>query len=80
MFNLEWCTYEYNNKYGTAHERATAKKTGASLTLTDEDIHYIRTHYIPNDRENGTRGLGRQFGVSHHTIRYALSEGCCRGR
>ena len=79
-FNLEWCTYEYNNNYGTAHERATAKKTGVSLTLTDDDILYIRIHYIPNDREYGTRGLGRKFGVSHHTIRHVLSEECYRGR
>lgn len=27
--NLEWCTYEYNNNYGTARERM--KKTKASM-------------------------------------------------
>lgn len=40
-----------------------------SRKLTNEDIDFIRSNYIPRDREFGTRGLGRRFGVNHETIR-----------
>lgn len=78
--NLEWCTYKYNNTYGTTQQRANAKKIGVSRTLTTDEIDYIKEHYIPRDREYGMRGLGRRFGVNHKVIQYALSERCYRGK
>ena len=30
--NLEWCTYEYNNTYGTARKRASESKKGKHLS------------------------------------------------
>jgi hypothetical protein len=41
--------------------------------LTNEDIDFIRANYIPRNREFGTRGLGRKFGVDHETIRDILA-------
>ena len=70
--NLEWCTTAYNNNYGTARMRAIEKLKGKSRKLSTDDIDFIRSHYKPRCKQFGTRGLGRMFGVSHHTIRYVL--------
>ncbi len=48
--NLEWCTNEYNIKYGTATRRAAQKKRGTTLTkehrekITNSLKHYYQTH------------------------------------
>lgn len=49
-------------------ERMTGHPNFNSRKLTDDDVSYIREHYIPRDRQFGTRGLGRRFGVDHMTI------------
>ena len=36
--------------------------------LTDSQVDYIRTHYIPRDSEFGARALSRRFGISHSHI------------
>ena len=36
--------------------------------LTDEDVVFIRRHYIPRDKEFGCRALSRRFGISHQCI------------
>lgn len=36
--------------------------------LTDNEVRYIRQHYIPNSRYFGSRALGRKFNVSHQVI------------
>ena len=36
--------------------------------LTDEEVRYIRQHYIPNSRYFGSRALGRKLNVSHQVI------------
>lgn len=36
--------------------------------LTDADVRYIKEHYIPKDKEFGTRGLARKYDVCHQTI------------
>lgn len=36
--------------------------------LSDDDAKYIKEHYVPRDKEFGTRGLARKYGVCHQTI------------
>lgn len=36
--------------------------------LSDEDVRYIREHYIPKDKEFGARALGRKFNICHQRI------------
>ena len=36
--------------------------------LTDEEVRYIRQHYIPSSRYFGSRALGRKLNVSHQVI------------
>lgn len=40
--------------------------------LTNEQVDFIREHYIPGDREFGTRALGRKFGVCHQCIMHVI--------
>ncbi len=37
--NLEWCTYEYNNKYGTKIERIKKTLTGRKVTDETKEKH-----------------------------------------
>jgi hypothetical protein len=48
-------------------------KTPNNRKLTDDEIRYIRSNYIPRDKEFGARALGRKFGVSHVQIVRTLS-------
>lgn len=49
-------------------ERMTGKPNYSSRKLTDEDVNYIREHYIPRDKQFGCRALGRMFNISHTSI------------
>ena len=77
-FNLEWCTYAYNIKH--AYETGLIdmnKMIGCnnhSSKLSEDDVRFIRSHYVPRDRVYGTRGLGRMFDVDHETIRDIINK------
>ena len=54
-----------------ARERSRISATGrrnVSRKLTDEDVEFIRTNYIPKDKEYGCRPLARKFGITHSNI------------
>lgn len=36
--------------------------------LTDEDVKYIRSNYVPRDKDFGARALSKKFNVSHAVI------------
>ena len=68
--NLEWCTAKENTQhaYATGLAKAAYGTDNPSAKLTAEDVLFIRNNYKPYDKEFGTRGLGRRFGVSHSVI------------
>lgn len=70
--NLEWCTHSENNShaYKTGLKSAKGEQNGASK-LTEEDVAYIRTHYIKRSREFGFAAFGRKFGVDAKTVEHA---------
>ena len=72
--NLEWCTRIANMKHASEYGLLNAKRgeDSAHAKLTIEDVKYIREHYVPYDKNFGTRALGRKFGVDHDTIRSVL--------
>lgn len=37
--NLEWCTYQYNNNYGTARIRASKTRSKPIMQMTLEGVH-----------------------------------------
>lgn len=69
--NLEWATLSENIKHAFDTGLNKQKKGSDSdyAKLSEDNVKYIREHYIPYDLEYGTRGLGRKFNVHHETIR-----------
>ena len=66
--NLEWCSASDNMKH--SYDSGLHFKK-----LSDEDVCFIREHYIPMDKDFGTRGLGRRLNVSQTAICKVLKEG-----
>lgn len=67
-----FCSKHCSGAYG-AHIQNVVSETGSSRRkLTDDDIRYIRSNYIPHDRYFGSRELARRFGVSYSTIIYII--------
>ena len=68
--NLEWCTYKENANHCVKMGRYQYKYgiKSPSAKLTEQDVLFIREHYVPRHRELGARALGRKFGVNKDTI------------
>lgn len=49
-------------------KRMLGKPNIACRKLSDEEVAYIKTNYIPGDKEFGLRALSKRFGVSHPTL------------
>ena len=68
--NLEWCTNQENVIH--AYKMGLCKiKRGEDnywSKLTNEQAEWIRKHYIPRDKQFGSRALGRKFNISHQQI------------
>lgn len=58
MENLEWCTIEYNLKYGTRQERISKNRKRKVLQYSSE-VEYIAEYDGAIDAENAT-GIKRQ--------------------
>lgn len=73
--NLEWCTYSQNSQHAYDNNLINVQRGENRHTskLTQDAVDYIRKHYIPRDRNFGTRALGRKFNVDHTTIMSALN-------
>ena len=72
--NLKWCTGSENIQHAYDNNLLIAKRGEDAYIskLNDDAVQYTREHYIPYDKEFGTRGLGRKFNVDHETIRSIL--------
>ena len=68
--NLEWCTIKENTQHAFKHNLVTIYRgeDNSQAKLTNEQVKWIREHYIPRDNAFGCRALGRKFGVAHNTI------------
>ena len=68
--NLEWITNQENiihaRDNGMLHPLAGEQHRFSKLT--EEDVRYIRTHYIPKDETYGCKALAKKFNVDHSTI------------
>ena len=68
--NLEWVTRSENelHAYHTGlRDTPNGEKNPRSI-LSIDDVRYIKSHYIPRDRQYGAKALAKRFGVAHQTI------------
>lgn len=74
-WNLEWCTYEYNNSYGTRNERASEKMKG-SKNHKARKVQCIETGEIFITVNEACKFIG----VSSSAIAHAIKRnGSCKG-
>ena len=70
IFNLEWATrlenMQHASKLGLLKPKYGARNYKAKLT--NDDVRYIRTNYIPRHPEFGARALARKFNIAKSTI------------
>lgn len=70
--NLEWITASGNVQH--AYDSGIHSNVRPTLrNLSKTDVEYIKSVYIPNSREYGTRALGRKYGLSHVNIQRILN-------
>lgn len=68
--NLEWVTDSENmfHAFNTGLAKTSKGIENANSKLSKEDIMYIKTMYMPRNKQYGSRALGRKFGVDHMRI------------
>ena len=66
--NLEWITHKENFIHATNHGLRPIGEEHGRHKLTWEQVDYIRNIYKKGDKEFGTNGLARKFGVTPRVI------------
>lgn len=71
-YNLEWVTSSENNKHAfKTGLKAPTICCGAdnwNTKLTDEDVEWIRNHYIKNDKTYGQCAIAKKYHVTQPSI------------
>lgn len=62
--NLEWVDRKTNISHANV---------GAKRKLNDEQVRYIRTHYIPRDKEFGLEAMAKKFNIGKRTAMAVIS-------
>lgn len=71
---VPFCSKSCAGKYGKNIQMQNGLDVGScKRKLTNEDVQYIREHYIPYDKEFGGYALGRKFNVGKSTIQYVIN-------
>lgn len=68
--NLEWMNRKDQllHAYKLGLKAPMQGKNNANSKLSDDDVKYIREHYVRNSKEYGTVALSKKFGVSNRVI------------
>lgn len=64
-FYEDECPYEINDVVNLSDNYIPDR---GFRKLSDDDVKWIRTHYIPYDNEFGTRGVARRFHIDNSTV------------
>lgn len=68
--NLEWVTFSENTRHAVSHglQKGLPGENNPNARLTQDDVQWIREHYIKGNKEYGSRALGKKFQVDHTVI------------
>ncbi len=66
--NLEWNTTKENQQHSRRVLKNNIGINNGLNKLSEEEVRYIKKHYIPRHKEFGQRALGRKFNVSQPVI------------
>ncbi len=68
--NLEWAdrSQQMVHAYKLGLKKAIRGSSNYAAKLTDDDVKYIRGHYVRYSREFGTVAMSKKFGVSSRVI------------
>lgn len=73
--NLEWCTQLENIQHCIVNGRKNDfGENSKKHKLTFEDVEFIRTNYVPRDKQFGARVLAKRFGVTEREIFRVISK------
>lgn len=61
--NLEWCTHEYNNNYGSKKFASNGENNSMSK-LSESEVREIRRVYKHRDKDFGLLALSQKYGIS----------------
>ena len=71
--HLELGTYQENMDDKVVRGRSAKGTTHGRVKITEQDVHYMRENYKPRGRVNGTRALGRKFGLHNSQVSAIIS-------
>lgn len=65
---MPFCSKSCAGKYGKQMQGSVSGHYNTRRKLSEEDVRYIRKHYIVGDRNYGGRALARKYNVDHTVI------------
>lgn len=65
---MPFCSRECSGRYGRQIQLKNASDVSTLRKLTDDQVRYIREHYVPYNTNCGVRALARQFDVDKSVI------------
>lgn len=68
--NLEWVTRAENVQHAYDNNLYPSRSgiNNSRCKLTEDQVAFIRDHYIPGDKTYGAKSLSKKFGVAHQTV------------
>jgi len=73
--NLEWCSARHNviHAFESGLCNPCKGERHRLARLTDEDVRYIRSVYVPYSKEFGSRALGKKLNIHHTNVSRAAT-------
>ena len=73
--NLEWCTQSYNIRHADliGLRKMPKGENASNAKLTQKDVDYIRTNYIPRDKTYGAIALAKKYHIDRSSITKIMS-------
>ena len=73
VWNLNWATNSENQKHAVEFGTKKIGYENPRAVLTPEEVRFVRSHYIPKDKEYGLAAFSRRLGVGLSTLKRVVS-------